>query len=131
MSAFPPSRRRSRAAPTVAMLLLALAFSAGDATAGPSSDLPVLQISPPETDAKRPLPSPSVAREGEERGGAVLHLANRVDANHRLIQKNAAEIARLNAEIATLNAELQRALEDLRLGLFCSECKRSRTQIER
>jgi len=78
------------------------------------------------------LPSPSIARGMAERAVSGLDsLTEEVRKNVEWLAKSQKRLAELSGEVAGLKQAKAQALDELRRGLWCSKCGRSKSQIER
>jgi hypothetical protein len=78
------------------------------------------------------IPSPGISRAMAERAVSDLDgITIRIQQNQQSIQNCRAQIAKLDEDIDQMRREKQEVLSELRGGFFCSQCKRSKTEIER
>ncbi len=63
--------------------------------------------------------------------GQITAISQQIENLQMELDDIAKQVKAREAEIAKLSVEKDEAMEELRLGLFCSKCKRSKSEIER
>lgn len=86
---------------------------------------------PSDYNSSLETPNPSVARNIAEQAVSGLDsLTNRIQQNQSMIENLQSQIVKLDDDISRMRREKQQVLAELRGGFYCSQCNRSKTEIE-